>query len=364
MSCSPGRRSSRGSSPSISARSSAIDAGGGATDRDELFSSARWFIEAAAREQTDDPRVRGRPLGRPEPARPDRDARDPVSRAAAPADDARSTRASRRPRADWGARLASYTSLTLGPLGAEHARELALRRLVDASRLDEVVEVAEGNPLFIEQLAATMEETATGALPTSIRGLVAARLDALPQQDRALLLDAAVVGRVFWSDVLAGAEQRSGHRADTRRARAPRPDPSRHVVDPRGSAAVRVHALTDPGRRLRAAAPRRPRASSPHGRGVLRTVDRRVGRGDRRARPALARRGRLRPGDRPADARRRAGRARAGRRTTPRCSIARRSSSCRPDDTARRTQLTRRLALASAASFHLDDVRRPESPPA
>src|SRR6185312_16309468 len=63
--------------------------------------------------------------------------------------------------------------------------------------------------LFIEQLAATMEET-DGALPTSIRGLVAARLDALPPQDRALLLDAAVVGRVFWSDVLTALNSDPG----------------------------------------------------------------------------------------------------------------------------------------------------------
>ena len=39
-------------------------------------------------------------------------------------------------------------------------------------------------------------------MPTSIRGLVAARLDALPPRDRALLLDAAVVGKVFWHDAL------------------------------------------------------------------------------------------------------------------------------------------------------------------
>jgi hypothetical protein len=34
------------------------------------------------------------------------------------------------------------------------------------------------------------------------------------------------------------------------------------------------------------------------------------------------------------------------------------------DDTERRSALRRRLAVASTASFHLDDVKRPESPPA
>jgi predicted ATPase len=62
-------------------------------------------------------------------------------------------------------------------------------------------EMAEGNPLFIEQLAATLAERPTGsaeALPTTIRGIVAARLDALPADERAVLLAAAVMGKVFW----------------------------------------------------------------------------------------------------------------------------------------------------------------------
>ena len=40
-------------------------------------------------------------------------------------------------------------------------------------------------------------------LPSTIRGLVAARLDALPADERALLLDAAVIGKAFWRGALA-----------------------------------------------------------------------------------------------------------------------------------------------------------------
>src|SRR5436190_8732183 len=40
------------------------------------------------------------------------------------------------------------------------------------------------------------------ALPTTIRGIVAARLDALPAAERAVLLDAAVGGKVFWRGAL------------------------------------------------------------------------------------------------------------------------------------------------------------------
>jgi predicted ATPase len=102
----------------------------------------------------------------------------------------------------WAAGIAAYTALTLAPLGEQHARELAVRRLGDTGRVDEVIRLAEGNPLFIEQLAATIDETAPGTLPTSVRALLAARLDALPRAERALLIDAAVIGKIFWEGAL------------------------------------------------------------------------------------------------------------------------------------------------------------------
>ena len=89
-----------------------------------------------------------------------------------------------------------------------------------------------------------------------------------------------------------------------------------------------------------------------------------VERGDRRTRAALARRGRPRARGRPARPRRRAGGARLGEGPRGRCSTERRSSSCPRTTTEQRSVLRRRLALASTASFHLDDVRRPGNPPA
>jgi class 3 adenylate cyclase/tetratricopeptide (TPR) repeat protein len=114
-------------------------------------------------------------------------------------------------RPGWGGGLPAYTSVPLGPLGPAEAQELALERLsaqADRTVVDRVVELAQtaaGNPLFIEQLAARLFETsdtASEALPTTIRGLIAARLDALPPDERALLLDAAVGGKVFWRGAL------------------------------------------------------------------------------------------------------------------------------------------------------------------
>jgi predicted ATPase len=79
-------------------------------------------------------------------------------------------------------------------------------------RAEKVAETAEGNPLFIEELARCIgEQQAQGLdeLPTSIRAIIAARLDALPAVERATLVDASVVGRVFWRGALMEIEDRA-----------------------------------------------------------------------------------------------------------------------------------------------------------
>jgi class 3 adenylate cyclase/tetratricopeptide (TPR) repeat protein len=117
-------------------------------------------------------------------------------------------------RPSWGGGLPAYTALPLAPLSAAEAQELAQLRL--GERHDEhagrLAETAEGNPLFIEQLAATMAESSQtgGSLPTTIRGILAARLDALPPNERALLLVAAVCGKTFWRGALERMEEELG----------------------------------------------------------------------------------------------------------------------------------------------------------
>jgi hypothetical protein len=96
-------------------------------------------------------------------------------------------------------------------VSGQEAQQLAAERLSAyaaagrAERAAELAQTAAGNPLFIEQLAATLSETSAPAdsvLPTTIRGLLAARLVALPAAERSLLLDAAVSGKVFWRRAL------------------------------------------------------------------------------------------------------------------------------------------------------------------
>src|SRR4051794_38069749 len=110
-------------------------------------------------------------------------------------------------RPGWGGGMPAYTALSLQALDSESAAELAVQLLgVDVqAAAARVVETAEGNPLFIEELAASVAErspTTAGPLPTTIRELISARLDALPASERTVLLDAAVVGKIFWLGAL------------------------------------------------------------------------------------------------------------------------------------------------------------------
>jgi class 3 adenylate cyclase len=114
-------------------------------------------------------------------------------------------------RPDLGNGLSSYMTLSLDVLGANAADELTREVLrghaVAPSVLERIRDVAGGNPLFIEELASSVAEGTTDpteGLPTSVVSVIAARLDALPQRERRILLVASVIGKVFWRSVLAG----------------------------------------------------------------------------------------------------------------------------------------------------------------
>ncbi|MDP9285693.1 MAG: AAA family ATPase [Actinomycetota bacterium] len=115
----------------------------------------------------------------------------------------------------WGGGLVSATALSLEPLADREARQLAAQLLagrVEDAYAERLAEAAEGNPLFIEELAAVVAERSAGdedALPTTIRSILAARLDALEPDERSVLLDAAVVGKIFWRGVLERIRRQS-----------------------------------------------------------------------------------------------------------------------------------------------------------
>ncbi len=95
--------------------------------------------------------------------------------------------------------------LHLDPLDAFATTELARELFgdhIDSDTLAFFQERSGGNPFFIEELVALVAETSDGpsaadrfgALPATLHGLVAARLDALASEERSLLEDFAVVG--------------------------------------------------------------------------------------------------------------------------------------------------------------------------
>ena len=86
-------------------------------------------------------------------------------------------------------------SLHLGPLDDEHARALVPPELDEETR-ERIVELAEGNALYVEQLASFAAEGGEG-LPPTIEAVLAGRFGRLDPPERAVLQRAAVVGREF-----------------------------------------------------------------------------------------------------------------------------------------------------------------------
>ena len=74
-----------------------------------------------------------------------------------------------------------------------------------------VTEVAQGNPLYAEQLVAMLADEARAAaelvtLPPTIQALLTARLDRLDPVEREVLQRAAVVGKEFWPGAVAALD--------------------------------------------------------------------------------------------------------------------------------------------------------------
>jgi class 3 adenylate cyclase len=181
-----------------------LDAQATAPDRDSLFQSVRVFIEAVARDQ-------GTAFVFEDIHWADSALLDLIELLAARLHElpvllltlARPELLDARPA--WGGGLLAYQALPLEPLGGPDAAQLALHLLGADTKAAQVANAAEGNPLFIEQLAAVLSERGPqdrDSLPTTIRGLVAARLDALPTEERDVILDASIVGRIFWRGAL------------------------------------------------------------------------------------------------------------------------------------------------------------------
>jgi len=103
-------------------------------------------------------------------------------------------------RIGWGGGKLNATTVLLEPLAPD---ETAL--LIDSlAQLDgrlraRIQEAAEGNPLFVEEMIALLQESGNDdvAVPPTIQALLAARLDQLDPRERNVLQCGAVEGRTF-----------------------------------------------------------------------------------------------------------------------------------------------------------------------
>ena len=110
-------------------------------------------------------------------------------------------------RPSWGSGMTGHTTLPLEPLLPDEATEVvaALLNDVPADALERVVNTAGGNPLFIEELAASIsDDPSAEELPSTVRAAIAARIDSLPPESRDVILHASVIGNTFWSGVVRG----------------------------------------------------------------------------------------------------------------------------------------------------------------
>ncbi len=112
----------------------------------------------------------------------------------------------------WGGGKVNAATVALSPLTDEDTAKLisALgeRALLQAETQSALLERAGGNPLYAEQYVRMLAERgSTTELPETVQGIIAARLDSLPADEKALLQDAAIVGKVFWLGALDATEQ-------------------------------------------------------------------------------------------------------------------------------------------------------------
>ncbi|HET9723947.1 MAG TPA: AAA family ATPase, partial [Actinomycetota bacterium] len=109
-------------------------------------------------------------------------------------------------RQSWTTPRPNATLITLEPLsGSDSEALVTLLGRVSARSHARIVEAAEGNPLFVEQLVAMQAETGDGELevPPTLQALLSARIDRLAEPERAVVERGSVEGRLFHRGAVA-----------------------------------------------------------------------------------------------------------------------------------------------------------------
>jgi tetratricopeptide (TPR) repeat protein len=112
----------------------------------------------------------------------------------------------RRP--GWGGGKRNALTISLSRLGDDDTARLIAglldRPVLDAETQAALLARAGGNPLYAEQFVRmAVERGVTDRdLPETVQGIIAARLDLLSAEEKSVLQDAAVLGKVFWAGAL------------------------------------------------------------------------------------------------------------------------------------------------------------------
>ncbi len=108
-------------------------------------------------------------------------------------------------RSGWGGGKRNATTLSLSPLTDDETAllisSLSKRPVLPAETQHDLIARSGGNPLYAEQFVRMQAERGNSPellLPDTVQGIIGARLDALSGDEKNLLQNAAVMGKVFW----------------------------------------------------------------------------------------------------------------------------------------------------------------------
>ena len=110
-------------------------------------------------------------------------------------------------RKGWGGGPLNSATIRLSPLSDAETRSLVDGLLGPAPLSSEaqrrLLGRAGGNPLYAREFVRMLTDRGDElGMPESVQGIIAARVDALPREEKALLQQAAVMGQVFWLGAL------------------------------------------------------------------------------------------------------------------------------------------------------------------
>jgi class 3 adenylate cyclase/tetratricopeptide (TPR) repeat protein len=121
----------------------------------------------------------------------------------------------------WGGGKRNATTASLAPLTEDETAELisslSERPVMSVETQEALLARAGGNPLYAEQYVRMIAERAnaeTLPLPETVQGIIAARIDALSGEEKSLLQNAAVMGKIFWLGAVTRLGEMDPHVAE------------------------------------------------------------------------------------------------------------------------------------------------------